>query len=131
MDRRISLIARGHVRPDRDWNEAGTAERRLMFAESPSTLAFALRAWSGSTIEVERVIIDGTGTEADFLDFLTRLPVDFSGDVLFIRRNEEAYLSATGRGGDRVLYALKPGDVRFYLETHELVTGRVAIRLAS
>ena len=36
-------------------------------------------------------------------------------------------MSATGRGGDRLLYALTRNDVRFYLETLDLVTGRIAM----
>lgn len=131
MNRRISLIARTDARPDRDWNEPGTAQRRLMFAASPTALSFALRAWAGSPIDVERVILDRSGTEGDFLDLVAQVPHEFSGDIVFIREDDGGYLSATGRGGDRVLYALKPGDVRFYLETHELVTGRLAIRMAS
>jgi len=40
-------------------------------------------------------------------------------------------MSASGRGGDRVLYALSPYDVRFYLETHDMVTGRAALELTA
>ena len=50
----------------------------------------------------------------------------FTGDVLLIREDDSAFLSSLGRGGDRVLYALTANDLRFYLETNELVTGRIA-----
>ncbi len=52
---------------------------------------------------------------------------ELSGDILLIHDNGAGFLSATGRGGDRVLYALTAHDVRFYLETQDLVTGRVAL----
>ncbi len=45
----------------------------------------------------------------------------FVGDVLYVREDETAYLSAIGRGGDRAPYALASGDVRFCLETHGLI----------
>jgi len=44
------------------------------------------------------------------------LPAAYAGDVLLIE-DDSAFVSATGRGGDRVLYALRPEDVQFYLET--------------
>ena len=34
------------------------------------------------------------------------------------------FLSAAGRGGDRVLYALQAKDVRFYLGMHDLILDR-------
>lgn len=130
MHRRISLIARAGTQPDRDWNEAGTDSMRLLAAESFAALRFTLRAGAGAQLDIERVIVDRAATEGEFLDLLASLPPDFAGDVLLLG-HEKAYLSATGRGGDRVLYALREIDVRFYLETHELVTGRVALRMAS
>lgn len=44
-----------------------------------------------------------------------------------VRDDGSGVLSSTGRGGDRSLFALRSSDVRFYLETHDLVTGRVAL----
>lgn len=128
MHRRISMIALAEGEPDRDWNDAGTPSSRLLFTETFAALRFALRA--GAQLDIERVIVDRAASEGEFLDLLASLPTDFAGDVLLIGR-EKAYLSACGRGGDRVLYALREVDVRFYLETHELVTGRVAERMAS
>lgn len=124
------MIARAGGHPDRDWNECGTDATRLLFTESFAALRFALRAGSGAQLDIERVIVDRCATEGDFLDLLAALPHDFAGDVLLIGE-ERAYLSASGRGAGRVLYALRNVDVRFYLETHELVTGRVAERMAS
>ena len=69
--------------------------------------------------DIEAVIIDGTATAAEYLHLLSVLPPAYAGDVLLIE-NDSAFVSATGRGGDRVLYALRPEDVRFYLETKML-----------
>lgn len=125
------MIARPGALPDRDWNDSASASARLLFTESLAALKFALRAVSPQ-LDLERVIIDRAGTPAEFLELLATLPQEFSGDLLFIAEDTRSYLSALGRGGDRVLYALQEHDVRFYLETHELVTGRVcAERLAS
>ena len=44
----------------------------------------------------------------EFLRFLAALPVELTGDVCPVRDDGGAFLSATGRGGDRVLYTLGP-----------------------
>jgi hypothetical protein len=124
------MIARHISTPDRDWNDAQSAAARLLFTESINSLRLAM-ATAAPQLDIERVIVDRAGTAADFLDLLSSVPHDFAGDLLLIAEGERAYLSSLGRGGDRVLYALAPHDVRFYLETHELVTGRVCERLAS
>ncbi|HVG24132.1 MAG TPA: hypothetical protein VND45_08275, partial [Thermoanaerobaculia bacterium] len=78
-----------------------------------------------------RVIIDRTGAAEEFLDLLTAFPAEFTGDALLIRDDGTGVLSATARGGDRVLYKLLAHDVRFYLETHDLVASRVALELTA
>jgi hypothetical protein len=130
MHRRISIVARLASTPDRDWNDADSASARLLFTESISSLRFAL-ATGTPHLDIERVIVDRAGSAAEFLELLSNVPQDFAGDLLLISEAERAYLSSLGRGGDRVLYSLQAHDVRFYLETHELVTGRVCERLAS
>ena len=55
------------------------------------------------------------------------MPPELTADILFILDNGAGFLSSTGRGGDRLMYALTPNDVRFYLETLNLVTGRLAL----
>jgi hypothetical protein len=131
MQRRISMIARPAALPDRDWNDSSSASARLLFTESLAALKFALRA-VGPQLDLERVIIDRVGSPAEVLELLATLPQEFSGDLLFISGDARSYLSALGRGSGRVLYALQEHDVRFYLETHDLVTGRVCPeRLAS
>lgn len=125
---RITLIARKPTTPNADWNHARCSTLRVAFLDSVTALKFALGvAVSDAALDVERVIVDRAGSAEDFLDLLAAIPEEFNGDVLMIAEDGSAFLSATGRGGDRVLYSLSRTDVRFYLETHDLVTGRSAL----
>lgn len=127
-DARVTLIATEATKPDLDWRVA-TATTRLAFVGSLTALRFALKsAVSDVGLDVERIVVDRAATAEQFLDLLTHVPLEFAGDLMLVRDDGSGYLSASGRGGDRVLYALKPHDVRFYLETHDLVTGRVAAK---
>lgn len=126
--KRITLIARKATTPNVDWN---FSSMRVAFLNSVTALKFALGvAVSETQMDIERVIVDRAGTGEEFLNLLTDLPTEFTGDVLMIREDGNGFLSATGRGGDRVLYALIARDVRFYLETHDLVTGRAVLETA-
>src|SRR5436305_976011 len=94
--------------------------RRLIFVESFGVIPFALaRGIEEMNKDVECVIIDGTATASEYLHLLSTLPAAYAGDLVLID-DDCAFVSATGRGGDRVLYALRPEDVQFYLETKML-----------
>jgi hypothetical protein len=126
--KRITLIAQKAATPNVDWNYANSVSMRVAFLNSVTALKFALGvALTETRMDIERVIVDRTGTAQEFLNLLTDLPEEFNGDVLMIREDGNGFLSATGRGGDRVLYSLIARDVRFYLETHDLVTGRAVL----
>lgn len=123
---RITLITTKPTTPNADWNHARCSSMRVAFLDSVNALKFALGvAVSDAGLDIERVVVDRAGSADDFLDLLAALPEEFIGDVLMIGADGSAFLSATGRGGDRVLYSLSARDVRFYLETHNLVTGRI------
>jgi hypothetical protein len=125
---RITLIAHEATKPDLDWNYAASGRMSVAFLESVRSLRYALTAAVTEVgLDVCRAIVDRAGRADEFLDLLTDLPEAFTGDVLLIRDDGAGILSATARGGDRVLYALTVDDVRFYLEAHDLVTGRVAL----
>ena len=120
--RRITLICARPSAQDRGWRLSGNTATRNITVNAFSVLTYALH--NGVTDmheDVERVVLDRATTPAGFLDLLTALPQGFTGDVLHIREDGSAYLSATGRGGDRLLYSLVRDDVDFYLETHDLV----------
>ncbi|HUP45360.1 MAG TPA: hypothetical protein VM779_07575 [Thermoanaerobaculia bacterium] len=124
--RRITLISRDPSHPDRDWDNSGGSRNRMVLLDS----FFLLRSAISSQLvqlDVERVILDRATSAGEYLTLLASLPPTFNGDVILIREGDEGFLSATGRGGGRVLYALSASDVRFYLEMHGLVTGCVAI----
>ena len=125
--RRITLICHGATAARRDWNLSGDENTRIITLRAFTVLSYALHNGVNELQQdVERVVIDRATTANGFLDLLATLPEGFTGDILFIREDDSAYLSATGRGGDRVLYALKRSDVDFYLGAHGL-TGTEAV----
>ncbi len=126
--RRITLIARHPGMPERTWDDTEQGGSRLIFVDSLSFLPFALdRGINELGHDVDRLIIDRTGTAVQFLELLASLPGEFLGDVLFVRGDGAGFLSSPGRGSSgRVLYELKPADIDFYLATHALVSGAAA-----
>ncbi|HET7435105.1 MAG TPA: hypothetical protein VFN10_10395 [Thermoanaerobaculia bacterium] len=128
-NRRITLVTRGLRTPDRDWDDSVSASTRIVFVNTFTVLKYALAgSLSDMRLDIERVVIDNAASPAEFLEMLSSLPGDFSGDAMLIRSDGSAFLSASGRGDGRVIYSMTATDVRFYLETHDLVTGRVALR---
>ena len=120
--RRITLICRGSNAPSRVWRTGADSPTRNILLQAFPVLTYALHNGLGDLEQdVERVVIDHACSAAGFLDLLTSLPANFTGDILFISDERNGYLSATGRGGDRVLYALHDDDISFYLETHSLM----------
>ncbi len=132
-EQRITLIAHDAGKPDLDWNHAWTRLQRVAFLDSVGAVRTALDAALHDDVglDVERVIIDRAGDADAFLNLLAGVPAEFGGDLLFMREEGCGFLSAMGRGGDRVFYALSKQDVRFYLEMHDLVTGRAALKLSA
>ena len=119
-NRRITLISRAASAPDRAWLDDRDAPRRLIFVGSFGVIPYALARGVDVLVEdIDSVVIDGTASASEYLHLLSKLPAAYAGDVLLIE-DDSAFVSATGRGGDRVLYALRPEDVQFYLETKML-----------
>jgi len=125
--RRITLIARNPKKVQRDWDFTNPAGSHLVFVDSLAFLPYALdRGVKGMEHDVERVIIDGTGTAIQFLEFLSTLPAEFAGDVLSIGDDGKSFLSSVGRGDGRVLYALNHEDLEFYFQANSLTWPAVA-----
>lgn len=130
MHRRVTIIARAAATPDRDWDLSASAATHICLVDGANALPTLLRPLiSELHLDVERVIVDGGGSATEFLGLLSALPRECGADVLWIGSDGGGFLSAAGRGGDRVIYALSTDDVRFYLEINQLVTGRVALPL--
>lgn len=120
--RRITLISRPPQLPERAWDRSTQAESRLVMLDSFTVLKYAIaRPVVDLDVDVERIILDRSSSASDFLALLAALPHQFTGDVVMIRDDETGFLSSTGRGGDRVLYATSADDMRFYLDAHGLV----------
>lgn len=131
-EQRITLIARHSTKPDIDWNHARTMRQRMAFLDSVEALRLAMgAALEDVGLDVERIIVDRGADAAAFLALLAATPAVFGGDILLITDDGSGYLSATGRGGDRQLYALSQHDIRFYLEAHDLVSGRVMLQMSA
>lgn len=129
---RLTIIARSSNKPSFDWNHERSRRGQLAFVETLNALRFAFGpAVEDVGLDFERVIVDRCGDAETFLEFLSTMPPSYTGDVLFLRDDGSGFLSATGRGGDRLLYSLRPRDVRFYLETHDLVTGRAVLAMSA
>lgn len=125
---RITLVASPPTKPDLDWRVTA-ASSRIAFVSTLTALRFALdSAVTEVGLDLERVVVDRAGTADDFLDLLSGVPGEFAGDIVFLRDDCSGYISAMGRGGDRILYSVTARDVRFYLEAHDLVTGRVRMQ---
>jgi len=119
-DRRFTLIARGTRAPSRSWNEAPTAPERLIFIKSFTVLSYLLsNGPEAATHDVAHIIVDHAASPVEFLELLASLPHEVTADVLLIN-GSVAFLSAIGRGGDRVMYRLSPEDLEFYLVMHRL-----------
>jgi hypothetical protein len=130
-ERRITLVSSADaVRP---WDVSETAPTRVIPIRAFNVLRYALEnGVQDLGKDVERVVVDRTASAVEMLDLLTQMPVEFNGDLLYIREDQSGYLSAKGRGGDRVLYSLQPRDVQFYLQTHGLLAEeKTAISLAA
>jgi len=115
--RRLTLVSRG---AGRDWESTDLASSSIMTIDSLSELTLTIvDLWMA--LDIERVILDGTAGASQFLDLMTALPQEFPGDVVMIRNDGSAFLSAISRGSGRVLYTLTATDVDFYLQANGLV----------
>ena len=131
-EERITLIARNANQPDVDWNYAQARTQRVAFVDTIAAVEFVLGAALNDVgLDVERIIVDRAGQAHEYLDLLASTPDEFAGDVVLIRHDGSGWLSATGRGGSPVLYAMSSRDVRFYLEAHDLVTGRAVMQMSA
>jgi hypothetical protein len=126
--RRITLVSQpGTRQPERTWNFTPVSSSRIISVGSFTVLRYALEgSMSELAHDVERLVIDRTATPIQYLELLASLTDKFVGDVLYIQDDGSAFLSSSGRGSGRMIYKLSPNDLRFYLETHDLLMAAMA-----
>jgi hypothetical protein len=118
MQRRITFVSRGSDL--REWESTDRASSRVICVEPLPVLSYTLTA-AEDHLDVERVVLDRSASSSEFLDLLAALPCDVTADVMMLREDGTAFLSAMARGGSRVLYSLSAKDVDFYLQAHGLI----------
>ena len=117
MADRLTLVVSNN--PKRSSKRAG-----ILYVDSLARMREAVAAH-----DVERILIDRCASADEYLQLLASLPHEVAGDVMLVRKDGGAFLSSVGRGGDRVMYALSPTDLAFYLQTYGLPTERPALAL--
>ncbi len=88
-----------------------------------------VRAMSGVTTaaaSVARIVIEEAIEGTAFLNLITSLPGDFSGDVLFISAFDRAFLSSRADDGSRHLYFIEGRAIEQYADAHGLRDGATA-----
>ena len=119
-ERRITLVVRTKS-ADRTWRASSNSGTRIVVIDSMTLLRSTIASpLVRSDSDVERLILDRCCDHGEFLSLLAAMPQEFTGDVLMIHE-DKSFLSAMGRGGDRIVYALSAEDVQFYLEVARLV----------
>lgn len=117
----MTLVA-GERSNGSDWSRFAKANRLIFFDSLPDLHNAVGFAVENTSFDTDRIIVDErSGDAADFLELLAALPPTFLGDLVFAAADGGGFLSAVGRGGDRVLYRLKADDLAFYLDVAELV----------
>ena len=93
--RRITLLARASSSPARAWNVSRKAPNRVIFVDAVSMLNFAL---DRANHDVDRVLIDGTATSAEYLELLSGLPTEFVGTpgATFVYAGDQYSIPASG-----------------------------------
>lgn len=116
---RLTLVVTGPSPSQREWvSPAETTS--LMFLDSYQWLEAMIA--SKSELDIARVVLDkGAASSTDLLRLLVSCGEHFRGDVLLIGPDGGGFLSAIGRGGERILYSPTQTDVEFYLWAHGLV----------
>jgi hypothetical protein len=114
---RATMVLVNDTRHYTRWSEKGAEHCIIALTNSPLFFAAFENAVAADEREVGLVIFDQTITTEEYLEFLSRLPVDYRGDVLVIQKSGCGFLSAAGRAEGRFLYKLSAADVNFYITT--------------
>jgi hypothetical protein len=130
--RRITLVGRKPGAESREWLIGPHSASRVIFINAFTVLQYALdHGIHDLQHDVERVVIEGMASPTNYLELIAALPHTFVGDVLYVRSDGSAFLSAAAARGNRVLYQLNRVDADFYLQTNGLVAHEVFVALAA
>ncbi len=102
--------------PGVEWHDSGESLRRVESFDYVKNLMKRPRMGD----PIERIIIEAPVDGSQFMLFLTQLPSDFLGDVLYIDRADRGILSAATDDSPRVLYSLEETDINFYAMVNRL-----------
>ncbi|MBW3672347.1 MAG: hypothetical protein KY432_11835 [Acidobacteria bacterium] len=114
--KKATLVFSFYERKLTDWSAMSANDSRLIPVHNLNLLNDSLHLAQDVDMEIVRVIFDHSVDAEGWLEFLTDMPVGFRGDVLYISKKNQGFLSAVGRSDERVMYNLKGKDLDFYLE---------------
>lgn len=117
-DGKLVLLCRGGENPAMDWELIASLHNVVEVAEWRWAAAALETGVRDLGREVHSVIFDGSLDGISFLQFLTSIPYEFRGDILFIESPNRAFLSSCMPREGRVLYQLGAMDLDFYLQAH-------------
>lgn len=116
-EKRITVVA-ARRQSLYDWETVAQFDSHLVLLSGPEAiLDFFASEPELLGYEISRIIVDRACDAREFLTILCRLPRSFRGDVLMLESENGGFLSAIGRGDDRVLYELDAEDAEFYTST--------------
>lgn len=113
---RATLVLSTTTNPLLDWSTVQAEDSRVIETRNLNLLKESLHlALRDVDVEVVRIVFDQSIDAEGWLEFLSDLPSGTRGDILFIAASGKAFLSAVGRGDERVIYKLMDADLGFYL----------------
>lgn len=112
----IILLSVGSEEPVMDWDLVASLHNVVTVGDwrwAAASLETGVRHMGR---EVHSVIFDQSIDSAQFLDFLSTIPYEFRGDILFIQHSRRGFLSSCTPRDGRILYRLSEADIDFYIQ---------------
>lgn len=115
---KLVLLCAGGSEPSMDWELVSSLHNVVQVAEwrwAAAALETGVRELGR---EIHSVIFDQSTDALSFLQFLTNVPYEFRGDILFVESSHRAFVSSCTPRDGRVLYQLASQDLDFYIQAH-------------
>ena len=98
-ERRITLVGRHKQMTQRTWVSSNEAANRIVMLDSFTMLrSTVLSPLVKSDADVDRIVLDRSCSESEFLALLAELPQEFSGDLRWMK-------GFAGLGGEHQIFA--------------------------